>query len=78
MTAHEAPVAELLPIARLEQMGQRGSAKRGRGEVNDPTTCGLLELLVGALTPEQWRGSRGLGVVYRVAASRRPIGEVLR
>ncbi|MBN9223586.1 MULTISPECIES: hypothetical protein [unclassified Microbacterium] len=38
----------------------------------------LLELLVGALSPEQWRVPHGLGIVYRVAASRRPVGEALR
>ncbi|MBW9093038.1 hypothetical protein JNB62_05030 [Microbacterium jejuense] len=46
--------------------------------INDPVTGGLLELLVGALEPEQWHIGHALGIVYRVAAARKPIGDLLR
>ena len=45
--------------------------------INDPIAGELLELLIGALDPEQWRVPHGLSIVYRVAASRRPIGAML-
>lgn len=37
----------------------------------------LLELLVGALDPREWRVGYGLGIVYSSSASRKPIGDFL-
>lgn len=42
--------------------------------VNDPHNGELLELLVGALDPMQWRAAYGLAIVYDTAASRQPVG----
>lgn len=45
--------------------------------VNDPLTGDLLELLIGSLDPEQWQVHLGIGILYRVGASRKPIGSDL-
>lgn len=42
--------------------------------VTDPRSGELLELLVGATDPKQWRAAYGLAIVYGTAASRRPVG----
>lgn len=42
--------------------------------VTDPHSGELLELLVGALDPKEWRAAYGLAIVYGTAASREPIG----
>ncbi len=42
--------------------------------VTNPGSGELLELLIGALGPKQWRAAYGLAIVYHTAASRRPVG----
>lgn len=45
--------------------------------ITDPQSGELLELLVGALDPKEWRAWHGLAIIYDTAASRRPVGSDL-
>jgi len=45
--------------------------------VDDPERGALLEILIGALDPEDWRAAYGVAIVYGTAASRRTIGGLL-